>query len=47
MRQCVVNWRGMWAKRMEKEDKVAAERAKILGSLERVNALLKSGELWK
>lgn len=43
----MVNWRGMWAKRMEKEDKVAAEKAKLLGRLERLNKMLKSGEVWK
>ena len=47
VRQCVVNWRGMWAKRVEKEDKVAAERAKLLGRLERLNKMLELGEVWK
>jgi hypothetical protein len=48
VRQCVVNWRGMWAKRMEKEDKYAAENAKLSERLERLNALLmKSMEVGK
>jgi hypothetical protein len=40
VRQCVVNWRGMWAKRMEKEDKKAEERRKILERLAAVNKML-------
>ncbi|KAH6618620.1 hypothetical protein C7974DRAFT_426890 [Boeremia exigua] len=33
VRQCVVNWRGMWAKRFEKED-VRAEKARVEGMRE-------------